>query len=59
MSIYADTQVKDRTLVQKLQDQLYEALKDDEEDIRYGLVASTPTDMMFVVKFDRVSEQKQ
>ncbi|KAH0270061.1 hypothetical protein KCU91_g8309, partial [Aureobasidium melanogenum] len=53
MSIYADTEVKDRTLVQKLQDQLYEALKDDGEDIRYGLVAATPADMMLVVKFDR------
>ncbi|KAG9584953.1 hypothetical protein KCU77_g10211, partial [Aureobasidium melanogenum] len=58
MSIYADTEVKDRTLVQKLQDQLYEALKDDGEDIQYGLVAATPADMMLVVKFDRVSHQK-
>ncbi|KAH0347015.1 hypothetical protein KCU81_g3671, partial [Aureobasidium melanogenum] len=53
MSIYADTEVKDRTLVQKLQDQLYEALKSDGWDIGYGLVAATPTDMMLVVKFDR------
>ncbi|KAG9654601.1 hypothetical protein KCU64_g7107, partial [Aureobasidium melanogenum] len=53
MSIYADTEVKDRTLVQKLQDQLYEALKDDGEDTRYGLVAATPADMMLVVKLDR------
>lgn len=58
MSIYADTEVKDRTLVQKLQDQLYEALKDDGEDIQYGLVAATPADMMLVVKLDRVSHQK-
>lgn len=58
MSIYADTEVKDRTLVQKLQDQLYEALKDDGEDIRYGLVAATPADMMLVLKLDRVSRQK-
>ncbi|KAH0383560.1 hypothetical protein KCU92_g5234, partial [Aureobasidium melanogenum] len=53
MSIYADTEVKDRTLVQKLQDQLYEALRDDGEDIQYGLVAATPADMMLVLKLDR------
>ncbi|KAG9699990.1 hypothetical protein KCU95_g1051, partial [Aureobasidium melanogenum] len=53
MSIYADTEVKDRTLVQKLQDQLYEALKSDGWDFGYGLVAATPADTMLVVKFDR------
>ncbi|KAK6002440.1 hypothetical protein QM012_002078 [Aureobasidium pullulans] len=53
MSIYADTEVKDRTLVQKLQDQLYETLKTDGEDIKYGLVAATPADMMLVLKLDR------
>lgn len=57
MSVYADTEVKDRTLVQKLQDQLYEALKGDGENIGYGLVAATPANMMLVVKLDRVSHQ--
>ena len=56
MSIYADTEVKNRTLVQKLQDQLYEALKADGEDIGYGLIAATPADMMLVLKLDRVSQ---
>lgn len=56
MSIYADTEVKNRTLVQKLQDQLYEALMADGEDIGYALVAATSTDMMLVLKLDRVSQ---
>lgn len=55
MSIYADTEVKDRTLLQKLQDQLYEALRDDGYDIAYGLVAETQADWILVVKLDRVS----
>ena len=55
MSIYADTEVKDRTLLQKLQDQLYEALRDDEVEIGYGLVAETQADWVLVVKLDRVS----
>lgn len=55
MSIYADTEVKDRNLLQKLQDQLYEALRDDRCDIGYGLVAETQADWVLVVKLDRVS----
>ncbi|CAD0111382.1 unnamed protein product [Aureobasidium uvarum] len=53
MSVYADTQIKDRNLVQKLQDQLYETLKDDEEEVGWGLVAETQSEWMLVVKFDR------
>ena len=55
MSIYADTQVKDRTLLQKLQDQLYEALRTDEVEIGYGLVAETQAEWVLVTKLDRVS----
>jgi len=55
MSIYADTELRDRTLLQKLQDQLYEALRDDGWDIAYGLVAETQADWVLVTKFDRVS----
>lgn len=55
MSIYADTEVKDRTLLQKLQDQLYEALRDDKVEIGYGLVAETQADWVLVVTLDRVS----
>lgn len=55
MSIYADTEAKDRTLLQKLQDQLYEVLKEDGHDIGYGLVAETPSDWILVAELDRVS----
>ena len=55
MSIYADTEFKDRSLVQKLQDQLYEALRDDKVEIGYGLVAETQADWVLVVTLDRVS----
>jgi hypothetical protein len=55
MSIYADTEVKDRTLLQKLQDQLYEVLKEDGHDIGYGLIAETPAEWVLVAILDRVS----
>ncbi|KAH0289671.1 hypothetical protein M436DRAFT_66990 [Aureobasidium namibiae CBS 147.97] len=55
MSIYADTELRDRTLLQKLQDQLYEALRDDGWDIAYGLVTETQADWVLVTKLDRVS----
>lgn len=54
MSIYADTEVKNRTLLQKLQDQLYEMLKEDGHDVGYGLVAETQADWVLVAELDRV-----
>jgi hypothetical protein len=58
MSIYADTEFKDRTLLQKLQDQLYESLRDDGVDVAYGLVAETQSDWVLVTKLNRVSCEK-
>jgi hypothetical protein len=55
MSIYADTGFKDRTLLQKLQDQLYEALRDAGHDLAYALIAGTQSDWVLVAQFDRVS----
>lgn len=55
MSIYADTEVKDRSLLQKLQDQLYEALRNDGVEIGYGLIAETQADWVLITKLDRVS----
>jgi hypothetical protein len=56
MSIYAATEFKDRTLLQKLQDQLYEALRADGLDVGYGLVAATPAEWVLVAILDRVSD---
>jgi hypothetical protein len=58
MSIYADTEFKDRTLLQKLQDQLYEVLRDDGVDVAYGLVTETQSDWVLITKLDRVSLQE-
>lgn len=57
MSIYADTEVKDRTLLQKLQDQLYGALRADGLDVGYGLVAATQAEWVLVAILDRVSDE--
>jgi hypothetical protein len=58
MSIYVDTEFKDRTLLQKLQDQLYEALRDDGVDVAYGLVTETQSNWLLVTKLDRVSYEE-
>lgn len=54
MSIYPDTEVKNRNLVQKLQDQLYEALQADGEEIGYALIAATQSEWVLICKLDRV-----
>ncbi|TIA77883.1 hypothetical protein D6C76_04410 [Aureobasidium pullulans] len=53
MSIYPDTEVKNRNLVQKLQDQLYEALQADGEEIGYALIAATQSEWVLICKLDR------
>jgi len=59
MSIYPDTEVKNRNLVQKLQDQLYEALRAEGEEIGYALIATTQSEWMLVCKLDRVSSTQE
>jgi hypothetical protein len=59
MSIYADTEFKDRSLVQKLQDQLYEALRADGLEVGYGLIAATQAEWVLVVILDRVSHESE
>lgn len=56
MSIYTDTEFKNRTVVQKLQDQLYAVLREEQgEDIGYALIAATQSEWVLVCKLDRVS----
>jgi hypothetical protein len=57
MSIYADIKFSERSLVQKLQDQLYDALRVDGEEVAYGIIAATQNEWMLVCKLDRVSEK--